>query len=220
MKTVRQDRAKSRKQHKRCQAESQRCAPMLQHHNRNNRREGTATKSSLYSKEKQLHHEEIILIVCSRIHLCFLKPLPALQDVLVHLFWVFKRLGYTLLLHASLSPCNDLGALCRYVEVSTFLIGIKPAVERNERHIHIPKLLSAVIRLVSELFFQQLQALDKFLFCSLQFFSFRSPYLLSNLEYLKLRFIAQYIVKRTKQHLEQKTLQSPVPMHTYVPSCQ
>ena len=147
------------------------------------------TKSSHYSKEKQLQLEEIILIVCSWMHLCFLlihpKPLPELQDELVHLFWVFKRLGYTLLLHASLSPCNDLGALCLYVEASTFLIGIKPAVERNERHIHIPKLLSAVIRLVSELSFQQLEALDKILFCSLQFFSFRCPYLLSNLEYLK-----------------------------------
>jgi len=121
--------------------------------------------------------------------MCFLlihpKPLPALQNELVHLFWVFKRLGYTLFLHASLSPCNDLGALCLYAEVSTGLIGIKPAVERNERNIHIPKVLSAEIRLVSKLSFQQLEALDKILFCSLQFFSFRCPYLLSNLKYLK-----------------------------------
>lgn len=96
----------------------------------------------------------------------------------IHLFWVWKSLGDAFLKHTPLEPCNQLGALCLYAEVSNGLIGQKPAVKCDKIDVYEPKALSPKISLVPKLSFQQFKDFQNFLLGCFLFFSLCGPYIL------------------------------------------
>jgi len=119
------------------------------------------------------------------------KLLHQHQNEIIDLLWIFKGLGYSLFLQAPLTVSNHLRTLGLYVEVSDGLIGIKPGIERNKCYINVADGLAPKVRLVSELSFHQLEAVNEVLLGCLLFFSFFRPYLPPKVIYLQIHTITQ-----------------------------
>ena len=104
-------------------------------------------------------------------------PFPRLPNKLINLLLVRKRLGHSLLLQAPLGPCNNLGALCLYVDIAKDLIDNEPAIEGDKRKVHKPKCFTPKVRLVTKLPLQYLEGFNELLLACLQLFSFCGQYL-------------------------------------------
>ena len=87
-------------------------------------------------------------------------PFPRLPNKLINLLLIRKRLGHTLLLQSPLSPCNNLRALCLYVDIAKDLIDNEPAVEGDKRKVHKP---NPKVRFVTKLPLQYLEGFNEFL---------------------------------------------------------
>ena len=117
------------------------------------------------------------MLVLPDLGLTTAKPFPHLFIIFINLLLVRKSLGHSLFLQAPLSPCNNLGALCLYVEFSYGLNCIEPTVVGDKRKVHEPKCFSPKVRFVTKLSLQYLEDFKEFLLACLFFFSFCGPYL-------------------------------------------